>query len=101
MRVFVRPWVHLSLFVTLASIVPASCGGDGGGDHSSDLHWFFTCGDPVCMGHQDHGVEPCTNERAGEPCSPEGARCDPGNSCDQDLLCATTDPTTGPGGCPI
>ncbi len=53
------------------------------------------------MGHRDRGVEPCTTERPGEPCSPEGARCDPGNSCNQDVVCAATDPTMNPGGCPI
>ena len=100
MRISVKGWMCLSLLIAGAALVTTSCGGDGGA-HGSDLRWFSTCGDPVCMGHRDHGVEPCTTERVGEPCSPAGARCDPGDSCNQDVLCATTDPTTGPGGCPI
>ena len=63
--------------------------------------WFYTCGDPVCGGHRDQGVSPCSGgEAPGAPCSPEGASCDPGDSCDRLLLCATSDPTHG-GFCPI
>ena len=66
------------------------------------LTWFYTCGDPVCGGHGPHpGVSPCSpGAVAGTACSPEGATCDPGDSCNQLLLCATSDPTHG-GMCPI
>src|SRR5438552_4022574 len=66
------------------------------------LTWFYTCGDPVCGGHGPHpGVSPCSpGAVAGAACSPEGATCDPGDSCNQLLLCATSDPTHG-GMCPI
>jgi hypothetical protein len=104
MRAIVPLGVHLSLLIAGAAVVAASCGGKGSGRSGAgggDLHWFSTCGDPVCMGHRDHAVAPCTTERVGEPCSPEGVRCDPGSSCNQDVVCTTTDPTTGPGGCPI
>jgi len=101
MPAFVQRWVCLRWLTAFAALVAVSCGGNGGSDRARALHWFSTCGDPVCMGHRDHGVEPCTTERVGEPCSPEGARCDPGSSCNQDVVCATADPTMGPGGCPI
>ena len=63
--------------------------------------WFYTCGDPVCGGHRDRGVPPCSGgETPGAACSPEGARCDPQDDCDRLLVCATTDPVQR-GGCPI
>jgi hypothetical protein len=65
------------------------------------LHWFYTCGAPVCMGHTITSVTPCTTQQAGNPCTPSGQECDPGDSCDRLLVCASTDPTHGPGGCPI
>src|SRR5207249_3671475 len=27
--------------------------------------WFYTCGDPVCGGHRDQGVPPCSSETPG------------------------------------
>jgi hypothetical protein len=42
----------------------------------------------------------CTTEQVGEVCSCLGAECDPGDSCDRLLECATSDPTHG-GMCPI
>ncbi|TMA36263.1 MAG: hypothetical protein E6J75_10975 [Deltaproteobacteria bacterium] len=63
--------------------------------------WFYTCGDPVCGGHRDQGLPPCgSGETPGAPCSPEGARCDPGDSCDRLLVCASSNPVHR-GGCPI
>ena len=63
--------------------------------------WFYTCGDPVCGGHRDQGVPPCgSGETPGAACSPEGTRCDPGDSCDRLLVCASSDPVQR-GGCPI
>ena len=62
--------------------------------------WFFTCGDPVCSGYRPPaGIPRCTNESAGQSCSIEGARCDPGDTCNRLLVCAASDPRLG--GCPI
>src|SRR5882762_9160441 len=80
MRASVQLSACLWWLVTFAALVAVSCGGNGGA-RTTALHWFSACGDPVCMSHRDHGVEPCTTEPVGEPCSPEGARCDPGDSC--------------------
>jgi hypothetical protein len=66
------------------------------------LDWYYTCGDPVCHGHTPHtGVPACTTEKAGTPCTTSGQECDPGDTCNSLLECASTDPTHGPGGCPI
>lgn len=63
--------------------------------------FFYTCGDPVCGGHQSHpGVPACTTEQAGKACSCLGAECDPDDACNRLLECATSDPTHG-GLCPI
>src|SRR5262249_42124814 len=44
---------------------------------------------------------PCVDERAGDLCSPQDDRCDPGAGCGVLLLCTDRDPRGGPGGCPI
>jgi hypothetical protein len=76
-----------------------SAGGAGGG---GTLQWYYTCGDPVCRMHHDHaGAPPCTTEKAGDPCTTEGQQCDPIDPCNKLLVCATSDPTKQPGGCPI
>ncbi len=63
--------------------------------------FFYTCGDPVCGGHQPHpGVPACTTEQVGAPCACLGEECDPGDACNRLLECATSDPTHG-GMCPI
>jgi hypothetical protein len=43
----------------------------------------------------------CATETAGDPCRIEGSRCDPQDDCNSLLVCATSDPKRGPGGCPI
>ena len=77
------------------------------------LHWFTTCGAPICQADQDGaatndggtvadgGVAACATEKAGDPCATAGAKCDPGLGCDVLLLCADKDPKVQPGGCPI
>jgi len=66
------------------------------------LQWYETCGDPVCgPGWRDVGLPRCTTETAGDPCSTEGASCDPMDSCNSHMVCARTDPRLAPGGCPI
>lgn len=83
------------LFVVL--LLPAC-----GADPTPPPRWYFTCGDPVCESHRpDPATAPCSYETPGEACRPEGARCDPIDECNRLLVCATSDPTEQPGGCPI
>lgn len=84
-------------------IALASCGGDGGGKpDAGTLTWYTTCGDPVCRGYTPPtGVSRCTTEKAGAACTTDGTKCDPMSDCDALLLCTSSDPKTGPGGCPI
>ncbi|PKN54846.1 MAG: hypothetical protein CVU56_24420 [Deltaproteobacteria bacterium HGW-Deltaproteobacteria-14] len=63
--------------------------------------WYYTCGAPVCSGHHDDGTPACTTEVVGDACTTLGAKCDPQDFCDRRVVCATSDPATGPGGCPI
>jgi hypothetical protein len=63
--------------------------------------WYYTCGDPVCHGYTPSGVPLCTGQAAGDPCSLGGDTCDPQDGCNRLLVCATSDPTQQPGGCPI
>ncbi|MDH5671475.1 MAG: tail fiber domain-containing protein [Myxococcales bacterium] len=67
------------------------------------LTWYSSCGDPVCgpspMDIPD--LENCTSETEGSACTQEGASCDPVAGCGVRLVCAASDPKTGPGGCPI
>lgn len=73
-----------------------------GGTPSSPPQWYYTCGDPVCRGYTGTvGVAKCTTEKAGASCSMEGVECDPTDSCNRKLRCATSDPTQQTGGCPI
>jgi len=67
------------------------------------LSWYHTCGAPLCGPSTDGptGQPPCTTEKVGQACSSLGQLCDPGLGCRVDLVCATSDPTKGPGGCPI
>ena len=97
----------------LMAAVVAGCGArfgpvNGSGDLDGDagdgaLLWRPTCGDPVCVagGHRDHGIPRCTVETAGKQCTAPGATCDPGNACNEDLICSTRDPRLQAGGCPV
>jgi hypothetical protein len=86
------------LLSVLVLLLPAC-----GSDPTPPPQWYFTCGDPVCSGHQipPGGIPPCSFETPGEACRPEGARCDPIDECNRLLVCATSDPVEQPGGCPI
>ena len=86
------------LLLVLVLLLPAC-----GSDPTPPPRWYFTCGDPVCSGHQSPpgGVPPCSFEDPGEGCRPEGARCDPVDECNRLLVCAASDPAQQPGGCPI
>jgi hypothetical protein len=69
----------------------------------SSLSWFKTCGAPVCGPNTNGptGQPLCTNEKVGDHCIGQGAMCDPGVGCGVNLVCAASDPTKNPGGCPI
>ncbi len=90
----------MRVFMTVLAVVPLlvafrSC--------QPEPTWFQTCGDPVCQGYTGPftGVPECTDEVEGESCADVDAVCDPHDDCNAKLICATEDPTTGPGGCPI
>lgn len=84
----------------LSMSVVTGCGGTDPTPTASK--WYFTCGDPVCRGYTaPAGVPKCTTEKAGDSCVTGAAECDPVDSCNRRLRCATSDPTMQPGGCPI
>ena len=94
------------LFAVLFPWLLLGCGKGVDASVDAGLRWFTTCGDPSCSlsdaGPGDGGVPGCgPGQQAGSACTTEGASCDPGAGCHQDLLCAPTDPRMGPGGCPI
>jgi hypothetical protein len=82
-------------------------GSDAGSPPTPDagtdgLQLYFTCGDPVCRGYTGGSGAPlCTTELAGDTCSTNGQSCDPQNSCNALLICASSDPRMRTGGCPI
>ena len=67
------------------------------------LHWYTTCGDPVCNGYGGpwRGVPMCPDIQEGDPCDSEGATCDFGSDCNALFICAAEDPKQQEGGCPI
>jgi hypothetical protein len=68
----------------------------------AELHWYTTCGDPVCSGWTPvPGVPMCTTEVEGETCADPSGLCDLGSFCNEKLTCAESDPRAAPGGCPI
>ena len=62
---------------------------------ASGMTYWETCGDPVCVGHYDHGVPVCTDQTEGAACSDRSERCDPENTCNSDLLCTNRNPRVG------
>ena len=77
---------------------------DAASDRGSSLHWFATCGDPVCRAPDADAGTPsstCGSIRAEDSCSTAGEECDPGSGCNVKLRCAASDPRMQPGGCPI
>jgi len=102
------------LFAVTLPLVFAACSGDGTPSDSGDTdtttvasQWYLTCGDPACQGYTGPfpGVPLCSEAgtSAGDPCAADelGAECDPEDSCNARLVCATEDPTQQTGGCPI
>lgn len=81
------------------------CLADPTGAGGGALHWFQTCGAPVCMAgdmpFDDPNVSNCTKDQTeGAACDTKDQRCDGVASCGASLVCTDTDPTQGPGGCP-
>jgi hypothetical protein len=84
---------------------PMSCGGggvpqppDGAGSAAT---WYYTCGDPVCRGYTPSDAGPaCPAGIVGQPCPRVGEQCDPRDDCNRQVVCATSDPTLQPAGCP-
>lgn len=90
-----------TVMLALLPVVFAGCGGPPTPTPTT-AQWYYTCGDPVCRGYTaPAGVPKCTTEKAGATCPTAGAECDPMDSCNRRLRCATSDPTMQPGGCPI
>ncbi len=98
-----------------AQCIPSSCGCDAatkswvctadcGSGIACDakLAYYYTCGDPVCGGARPNAtIPPCKDEKVGAACLKEGALCNPGNDqCNRMIVCASSDPTKAPGGCP-
>lgn len=103
-----RHWSRAAMVPVLGGLALFSTGisqcngGDDDTSPPSKLTWYYTCGDPVCSGYNPSGNVPlCTTEVAGESCTTEGATCDPKSDCNSLLVCAASDPTQEPGGCPI
>jgi hypothetical protein len=102
-------WPLLSLVSTLSVLGACRDGGqddrDGAAsDGGAGLHWYQTCGDPVCRtgdGGEPRGAAACTTQVAGAACPAGASMCDPGVGCGVLLRCADRDPRTQAGGCPI
>jgi hypothetical protein len=63
--------------------------------------YWRTCGYPVCPVPDDTpipGVDPCTTQQEGAPCTTFSETCDPGVGCGMRLLCTDRDPAVV---CPI
>lgn len=75
----------------------------GSVEAGAGLHWYQTCGDPVCRADPpDSGVAACAEQATeGAACSSAGVQCDAHLGCGAMLICAAQDPRQNPGGCPI
>jgi hypothetical protein len=76
---------------------------NNGTTNNMALKWYHSCGDPVCNTNDpmdDPNLANCTTEMKDAACTTEGATCDPQVGCGVKMVCAVSDPTTAPGGCP-
>src|SRR2546422_5726352 len=77
-----------------------SCGRGSTGLPDGGLHWWTTCGDPLCAGHRDAGLPACTgSESAGASWADAGAQGDPRDNCKVEVVCAAR--ATKKGTCPV
>jgi hypothetical protein len=89
-----------------SSASAGTTGADAGvaGRDGGSLHWYTSCGHPVCGAtpdpHDDPSIPNCSSERVGASCDDENQRCDGVTDCGATLICAKSDPTMGPSGCP-
>jgi len=99
-RSYAKLAIRLAIGAALTLLPTMStCGGDL---PPAKQQWYATCGDPVCRGYNaPMGVARCTTETIGATCATAGSKCDPMDACDALYICATSDPKTQPGGCPI
>jgi hypothetical protein len=74
-----------------------------GGGGTGGLQWYSTCGDPVCQDPSPPTGQPAcaAGVAEGNACTQSGALCDANLGCGANLVCASSDPTQGVGGCPI
>jgi hypothetical protein len=75
---------------------------DGTPDNVSciPIHYYTTCGDPVCRPYTPSGIPICTpTQIEGNLCYNEGEICDPQWGCNVLIICAPEDPKLN--GCPI
>ena len=106
MQITIRRSVPRCFFACLvllaAAVALAGCSSDddGGQPDAGPPQWFTTCGDPACGGYMPTpGATLCTDQRVGQACGPLDSSCEiPGDDCNADLLCTTSDPATN---CPI
>jgi hypothetical protein len=64
------------------------------------LHWYATCGDPVCgLPPREPTAPSCGSTQEGDACTEQDAMCDPGLGCGVKLRCA--DEPIDTSNCPI
>lgn len=96
---------HHTRLALLVALLSTGCPlpKDGDSAPTAEPRWFSSCGDPACADYDParHTNPVCDTEVEGDPCTPEGAGCDLQAACNVELVCATSDPKAGEGGCPI
>jgi hypothetical protein len=88
-----------------AGTAAAAAGGGGNAAGPKQLHWYMSCGDPMCRlddkPFDDPNISNCTTQKLGDVCSGAGDQCDGVAQCGAKLICAAADPSTQFGGCPM
>lgn len=92
-----RASTSLGVLAIAASVAAGGCGSAQG----PALHWFNACPVGACSQDAGAGVVACTAHHEGEACQDAGETCGTGGGCAGELVCAASDPTTQPFGCPV